>query len=216
MIIGSAGTVAGQERAKIRHDYIDNPTGRYSPSDPWTRSRIWKRQTGHWGRFYNCDGEEAKRNSPYICWKNANCPYVDESLRHTFRRDKARMLQRIADGSCNCGCKQSGSSRCACKQQASEIYSAGSQSQLREQISQASRPTSLLNRLQDLESESGEVEQSVASSKCDCAECVAKSVNKASTRRQPSDLPEQLDQTIRKRFDSQPRYVAACSFDRMP
>jgi len=102
-----------QELAKIRHDYFLNPTGKYSPSDPWTRSRIWRRHTGHFGKFSNCDCEEQKRYSPYICWKNADFPFVGEGLFFQWHRDVQRIRQRIADGSCHCGC-QHGDHAVAC------------------------------------------------------------------------------------------------------
>lgn len=183
-IVVAAGTAAAQERAKIRHDYIDNPTGQYSPNDPWTRSKLWRRHTGHWGRFYSCDKEEAKRCSPYICWKNADCPFVGESWRHGLRRDKARMLQRIADGSCNCGCKQAAESRSTCTACASQIATATRpKRQIRDQIAKASQSVSLLSRLQSLESEAGEAKQSgLASTTCYCEKCVAKRAGKAASQ----------------------------------
>lgn len=104
-----------QELAKIRHDYLVNPTGVYSPDDPWTRSRIWRRHTGHFGKFYNCDCEEQKRYSPYICWKNADCPFVDEGWLFHKQRTRQRIRQRIADGSCACGCQaHHAATNCSC------------------------------------------------------------------------------------------------------
>ena len=100
LIVIAPCIAVAQECAKIRHDYFKNPTGKYSPDDPWTRSRIWWRHTGHFGKFYNCDCEEQKRYSPYICWKNADCPWVGEGLLYQWRRDRSRIRQRIADGSC--------------------------------------------------------------------------------------------------------------------
>ena len=114
-------TAQAQERAKIRNDYFLNPTGQYSPDDPWIRSRIWRRQTGHWGKFYNCDCEEQKRYSPYICWKNAECPFVGESWRQRWQRDKARIWQRINDGSCS-ECTNRDVSTCNCPEMFSSVF----------------------------------------------------------------------------------------------
>ncbi len=86
--------------AKFRQDYFTHSTARYRPSDPWCRSwvRIW--QTGHGGLFYNCDGEERKRCSPYICWKHADPPWPCETIPKSIRRDLHAIRQRIRDGSC--------------------------------------------------------------------------------------------------------------------
>ena len=74
----------------------------YRPEDPWQRGRIWLKQTGHFGWFYNCDGEEEKRNSPYLCWKKSGSPYSGERFFECIRCDIERIKQRIADGSSNC------------------------------------------------------------------------------------------------------------------
>ena len=136
--------VQAQERAKIRHDYFLNPTGQYSPDDPWTRSRIWRRHTGHWGRFYNCDCEEQKRYSPYICWKNAECPYVGESWRHRWQRDRARIWQRINDGSCN-ECTNQTVGTCSCPQCSNQLVSTRQKTQ--PEALQIAKQSSLLTRL---------------------------------------------------------------------
>lgn len=94
--------VYSQELAKFRDDYCLNPTRQYQPCDPWTRSVIWQIHTGHRGWFYNCDGEEKKRFSPYICWKNGEWPWTGESCRDSLRRDICGIKQRISDGSCEC------------------------------------------------------------------------------------------------------------------
>lgn len=88
----------------IRADYGKNSQIQYSPDDPSTRSRLFKLQTGQAGAFYNCDGEEDKRNSPFICWKSSN----GEHCRRTFldvldwRGDRAEIFQRICDGVGGC------------------------------------------------------------------------------------------------------------------
>jgi len=65
------------------------PAFQYSPTDPWTRSKAIQVQTKHYGFFYNCDGEECKRNSPFIKWKG----HCETDL----------PKQRISDGGCGCG-----------------------------------------------------------------------------------------------------------------
>ena len=78
---------------------------RYAPSDPTTRSRWFNFQTGHRGAYYNCDGEEDKRNSPYIRWGTGpsdaqfHNPLLDLM---NCRNDKREIAQRICDGGC-CG-----------------------------------------------------------------------------------------------------------------
>ncbi len=102
--------LSGIEKARI--DY-PGPIS-YSPSDPQTRSKRFKMQTGHFGLFYNCDREESKRNSPYICWKSQHCADWRNGACASCKRDRADIKQRLIDGSCsscqtnvakqNCGC----------------------------------------------------------------------------------------------------------------
>lgn len=78
------------------------PPYRYRPSDPWTRTLATTFQTGHIGKFYNCDGEEAKRNSPWITWKThceRDLPTKVGCL-DRWRCQIAEVKQRIADGAC--------------------------------------------------------------------------------------------------------------------
>ena len=72
----------------------------YEPQDPWQRTRFWLRQTGHLGLFYNCDCQEEKRFSPYICWQQEDCHRIQFWER--MKCDWNRMRQRIADGACEC------------------------------------------------------------------------------------------------------------------
>lgn len=89
---------------QIRAEYDNNTLIQYAPDDPSTRSRLFNLQTGHAGAFYNCDGEEDKRNSPHICWKTAN----GDRWHRTFwdvlnwRKDKKEIAQRICDGAGAC------------------------------------------------------------------------------------------------------------------
>jgi hypothetical protein len=84
----------------------------YAPSDPWTRSKWIQVQTKHYGFFYNCDGEECKRNSPYINWKShceTDLPPKKGCL-DLLKSEIEEIKQRISDG--GCGCSEPG---CDCK-----------------------------------------------------------------------------------------------------
>ncbi len=78
------------------------PSSQYAPGDPWTRSKLFRVQTKHYGFGYNCDDEECKRNSPYICWKHQ----ADHDLParkgwwQRLSQTAAEVKQRIADGNC--------------------------------------------------------------------------------------------------------------------
>ena len=93
---------------QLRADY-PGPIS-YSPSDPEFRSKLFRLQTGHAGLFYNCDGEESKRNSPYICWNSQHSADWRNGACEACRRDRADVRQRVVDGSCcpqkksNCQC----------------------------------------------------------------------------------------------------------------
>lgn len=112
--------------AQVRQAYADyhgDRVFRYQPSDPWVRSRMFNLHTGNGGLFYNCDGEQSKRNSPYICWK----PHFENDfppfggLWCHIKEDVEAVRQRILDGSCcdtgcnsnACNCQQSGCATCS-------------------------------------------------------------------------------------------------------
>lgn len=79
----------------------------YSPSDQDQRSKRLRLQTGHYGYFYNCDDEECKRNSPYICWNSQHRADWYGGWRNALRKDRRDVIQRILDGSCADGnCEQ--------------------------------------------------------------------------------------------------------------
>ena len=95
------------EVQKQRADY-PGPIS-YSPNDPETRSKLFRWQTGHAGLFYNCDGEECKRNSPFICWNTQHGADWRNGACEACRRDRADIKQRLIDGCCsqtqsNCKC----------------------------------------------------------------------------------------------------------------
>jgi hypothetical protein len=104
--------------AKIKADFSNDAPIQYSPSDPRTKSRLFNLQTGQAGAFYNCDGEEDKRCSPYICWKTG----CGDRFHRTFwdvlnwKKDRAEIAQRICDGAG--ACCSGGSSCNTCQQSA--------------------------------------------------------------------------------------------------
>ena len=116
-------SAVSQEVRKSIRDYFSGPIT-YSPIDPETRSKVFQAHTGHSGLFYNCDGEECKRNSPYICWKT-NSESQFPPRRGWWRGaklDLAEVRQRISDGAgegCrpNCQCRD-----CMAAQQVSDNY----------------------------------------------------------------------------------------------
>jgi hypothetical protein len=96
-----APSANGQEVIKALRDYRSNTPRNYTPTDPNERGRIFNMHTGHAGAFYNCDDEEAKRNSPYICWKGTyqkSTPH--RGLWRGLKMDIAEVKQRIHDGGC--------------------------------------------------------------------------------------------------------------------
>ena len=102
----------GQEVRNAIRDYRDDRVFNYQPSDPQHRGKLFNTHTKHYGKFYNCDGQENKRNSPYICWKphyeNDFTPRV--GFCENLRRDITEIKQRISDGAGNCP------SSCSCRE----------------------------------------------------------------------------------------------------
>lgn len=93
----------------FEQDYICDKPFQYSPCDPFERGKIYRLHIGHWGRYYNCDGEEEKRCSPYIYWKMNDKPTLPGHLGplDAICCEYNQVRQRILDGSCaecqNCG-----------------------------------------------------------------------------------------------------------------
>ena len=90
--------------ADFFRDYFKLVPRAYSPDDPWTMGHILRTEVGHGGCFYNCDGEEQKRYSPYIRWncQNVDCPkrLIQDPLLHQLHEIK----QRVRWGACaGCG-----------------------------------------------------------------------------------------------------------------
>lgn len=87
---------------QVFKDYKHDRPFQYAPNDPWTRSNLFHRHTKHYGLTYNCDGEECKRNSPYIYWKTHHendLPQRTGWWQHISQTASA-IKQRIADGAC--------------------------------------------------------------------------------------------------------------------
>jgi hypothetical protein len=97
--------IAGQVRADYRQ-----PTC-YGPSDPNFRSRLFLEQTGHSGRYYNCDGEEDKRFSPYIYWTSVDNTEHVRTWWNVLKCDIREVRQRVQWGNCS-GCESCQCSHC--------------------------------------------------------------------------------------------------------
>lgn len=98
----SCSQLEAQEFKKFLRDYRDERIYNYTPTDPNFRGKVFRVHTKHYGAFYNCDGEENKRNSPYICWKPHHERVFPPRLgfKENLRRDIAEITQRINDGGC--------------------------------------------------------------------------------------------------------------------
>lgn len=103
-------TATAQEIRQTIRDYCTDKPFTYAPCDPWTRGKVFNLQTGNAGLFYNCDGEEDKRNSPYICWKTHHEKDLPprRGLWRGLKMDVEQVRQRIRDGAgacCPTGCR---------------------------------------------------------------------------------------------------------------
>ncbi|MEZ6095053.1 MAG: hypothetical protein R3C03_12625 [Pirellulaceae bacterium] len=102
---------AAESQAQIlfqqtRSDYQQPTT--YGPEDPNFRSRLFREHTGHSGWFYNCDGEEDKRFSPYIQWQTVDNSECVRPWGQVIRCDLKEVFSRVRAGACcggpNCHC----------------------------------------------------------------------------------------------------------------
>jgi len=113
----------------FKKDYITDKPYRYSPDDPWERGNVFRMQTGHSGLFRNCDNEEQKRFSPYICWKVHNEPDFPglRGARAFFSLDLCEVKQRIRDGAgcCAGNCGKPGCKRCSRKKASAQCTTCG-------------------------------------------------------------------------------------------
>ena len=103
MCCGRTDTALGQN---LYQDSHVNRTGHYSPSDPWVKGHVFRTHTGHDGLFYNCDGEEDKRCSPYIRWPQRPCDDLLSLKRVHQERVQTihNAINRVQMGSCREGC----------------------------------------------------------------------------------------------------------------
>ncbi len=82
-------------------DFVVNNPRSYGPDDPWTTGKIFYNRIGHGGLFYNCDGEECKRHSPYIEWnrQSTRC-HRKAPVASTIVQQLCEVRQRIRWGAC--------------------------------------------------------------------------------------------------------------------
>ncbi len=80
-------------------DYVINSPRQFAPMDPWTTGRVFRTHMGHGGIFYNCDGQEDKRCSPYIYWQGqSNCDPDTNSWYADWNQQIDEVKQRIRWG----------------------------------------------------------------------------------------------------------------------
>lgn len=97
--------IAGEATGQIRDFGLEaRRTYHYAPELPGgIKGWIYRETTGQNGRFYNCDGEEAKRYSPYIDWStNCHCEYLP-TWGTVLRRDIREVKERVRSGACRDG-----------------------------------------------------------------------------------------------------------------
>lgn len=149
LVFGSDQCEAQWARDLVRADFGSNTQIQYAPDDPSTRSRLFKLQTGQAGAFYNCDGEEDKRNSPYICWKTGHGDRFHRTLWDVlnWKKDKVEIAQRICDGAGAC-CSGGGSCTSCQQSHAVEIAPQGTCGCLScvTASTKAAKPTSMMQR----------------------------------------------------------------------
>jgi hypothetical protein len=103
LVLATGATVCAQN---IFQDYGWNRRGYYSPNDPWQKGLVFRTHTGQDGLFYNCDGEEDKRCSPWIHWPQRPCDDLLSLRRvHEERVQTIRnAVNRVQMGSCHSAC----------------------------------------------------------------------------------------------------------------
>jgi hypothetical protein len=117
LLVVGIGQCAEAQLTQIRRDYRQPMT--YSPDDPFTKGLVYRLQTGQAGKYFNCDGEEEKRYSPYIYWQTV-CNHTHPKPYCTvLLRDIHEVKERVRAGACrggqNCTCGQ-------CQQPVGEGY----------------------------------------------------------------------------------------------
>lgn len=86
--------------ADFVRDYFKLVPRAYSPDDPWTMGHVLRKEVGFGGFFFNCDGEQNKRYSPYIRW---NCQIVDcpkRLIHDPLIQQLHEIRQRVRWGGC--------------------------------------------------------------------------------------------------------------------
>ena len=173
------GVVDAQEIAKVRDEYFQNPIRQYQPNDPWNRSFLYRLQTGHYGRFYNCDNEEQKRNSPYICWKNSDRQTIPKKdCLECINEEINKVKQRICDGAGPCCCgnqKVARQKECSCTQCVAQVH----------------RPVQPIVRSNIFQSAEQPVVQRQA---CNCQECKSKANKLSATKMSANMLSAKVKQ----------------------
>ncbi|GEM_PF-1698525 len=95
----------------LRQDYVYDREATYSPLDPIFRGYVYRTHIGHDGAYYNCDGEEEKRNSSFIRWTQRPCDDVFslKRVRADYKQSLNDAFCRWQRGSCNTGdCQTTG------------------------------------------------------------------------------------------------------------
>ena len=96
--VSSCNTVSAQT---LRKDYVVDAPVQYQVTDPWDRGRVFRNHIGHGGFFYNCDNEQCKRDSPFLCFKSENRGKRPSCLQQ-IRRQLAEAKWRLDAGGCGC------------------------------------------------------------------------------------------------------------------
>lgn len=98
--------VAEAQLTQLRRDYQQPMT--YSPADPFSKGWVYRLQTGQAGKYFNCDGEEQKRYSPYIYWQTVCNHTHPVPYCRVLLRDIHEVQERVRAGACrggqNCQC----------------------------------------------------------------------------------------------------------------
>ena len=102
--IHSSLSINAQEIRKTINDYRRGHVFNYHPNDPLNRSKLFNIHTRNYGKFYNCDGEENKRHSPYIYWRaHTESDFPPRvGIFERAKRDIEEVKQRYRDGAGAC------------------------------------------------------------------------------------------------------------------
>lgn len=101
LLVVGLNQVAEAQLTQIRRDYRQPMT--YSPADPFSKGLVYRLQTGQAGKYFNCDGEEEKRYSPYIYWTTVCNHTHPKTYCSVLLRDLHEVKERVRAGSCRGG-----------------------------------------------------------------------------------------------------------------